>query len=962
MKYKTPLFPILLLTILFPFGKTAAHWNNFILNFNKDSYKGASQIWQISVYGEGNWMYFASKNGLLQFDGSEWNTFTLNNELEMRSVYCSTRQGRVYFGGIHEFGYLEPDIRGKMVYTCLSDSLDEKDRFSGNIWNIFETDNIFYFQADGKVIKLLKDNYTVIEFGEKIDCSALIDNTLYVGTPAGVYVLVGNTFFPIQDDGKLKKERIRGFIPYKKGLLIATAYNGLFYYDGYQASPFITGVEHFLSENEVFTISSSDKKISIGTVHKGIVLLDKETLEAKYFNENNGLQNNTVLSLCFDPKGNLWAGLNNGLDYICLNSPFTSLYAYPNSLGTGYCSALSEGKFYFGTNRGLYYTDYPVKLKDEPLNAKSVPHTSGQVWNLRKIGNDLFCMHDRGLFIISGGTAKKIGDIGGVWDCKPLYPGSSKMLLGTYSGFYLLEKRSGEWKIIKHIEGSQDSVENFEIEDGHIIWLQSNRQGMDRVELDTLDFTISSIRNYGISKGLPNIKHSYVNNLDGVIYFTTKAGIYQYDKSTDSLVYNQEINEMLQTEYPFQRIFKQNGNIIAVNEQQLAIIGRKDGKPSNIVYSLKQYAQEPLKQFKDLLILDDTLIVIPNESGFTLLDTGNEQVNDSNTGIHIKYMYVTSPRDSLVYSSNFTKEKHIPELSYAHRNVKLEYGVFSFTENRDILFRHRLKDADDWSELSPSHVKEYSKLAEGTYTFQVEAVFPDETVYEDEFTFTILPPWYRTSTAYVCYAVLFILLMWLVYKWDDSRLVKKKRMAVLEKEKEMQIIEQQYQEESARKEKQIMELEKEKLENKLQHKSQEMANLMINFMRKNEILTEIKQELYKVIAKMSGEQYSTLKKMLLIINSKIDSNIQSDDTLKRVEEEFDLVHNNFIKKLTEKYPDLSLNEKMMCTYLKMNLSTKEIAPLLNLSTRGVETLRYRLRKKFCLERDESLTAYLHQIS
>ena len=80
--------------------------------------------------------------------------------------------------------------------------------------------------------------------------------------------------------------------------------------------------------------------------------------------------------------------------------------------------------------------------------------------------------------------------------------------------------------------------------------------------------------------------------------------------------------------------------------------------------------------------------------------------------------------------------------------------------------------------------------------------------------------------------------------------------------------------------------------------------------------------------------------------------------LKRVEEEFDLVHNDFIKKLRESYPDLTNNEILMCAYLKLNLSTKEIAPLLNISVRGVETMRYRIRKKFNLEREENLNDFL----
>ena len=171
----------------------------------------------------------------------------------------------------------------------------------------------------------------------------------------------------------------------------------------------------------------------------------------------------------------------------------------------------------------------------------------------------------------------------------------------------------------------------------------------------------------------------------------------------------------------------------------------------------------------------------------------------------------------------------------------------------------------------------------------------------------------------------------------------------------------EFEEDKKEKEQQIMQLEKDNLEHELQHKSQEMANLMINFVRKNEILTEIRTDLSKVMSTLRGDNTKESKQLLLLVRNKIESNIQGDEVLKRIEDQFDLVHNNFMKTLREKHPDLSSNERMMCAYLKMNLSTKEIAPLLNISVRGVETIRYRLRKKFNLEREESLTDYINRI-
>ena len=199
-----------------------------------------------------------------------------------------------------------------------------------------------------------------------------------------------------------------------------------------------------------------------------------------------------------------------------------------------------------------------------------------------------------------------------------------------------------------------------------------------------------------------------------------------------------------------------------------------------------------------------------------------------------------------------------------------------------------------WSDYTSIRTKEYSNLSEGEYVFEVKAVYPDGTSASDEISFRILPPWYRSVTAYIIYFILILVALWYVYRWDDMRVKRKKMQAVFEKDNKMKEMAKEYQAEKSRQEKQIMELEKEKLEFDLKHKSQEMVNLMINFVRKNEMLTEIKSEILKVASSLKGESGREGKQQLLVLNNKIEANIQSDEVLKRIEDQFDLIHNNFM--------------------------------------------------------------------
>ena len=97
------------------------------------------------------------------------------------------------------------------------------------------------------------------------------------------------------------------------------------------------------------------------------------------------------------------------------------------------------------------------------------------------------------------------------------------------------------------------------------------------------------------------------------------------------------------------------------------------------------------------------------------------------------------------------------------------------------------------------------------------------------------------------------------------------------------------------------------------------------------------------------------------IRQDIRENIGHDNDWQKFEHNFDIVYDDFLKVLSQRFPNLTVSDKKMCAYLKMDLSSKDIAPLLNMTVRSVEMTRYRLRKKLGLSREESLTDFLQKI-
>ncbi len=135
----------------------------------------------------------------------------------------------------------------------------------------------------------------------------------------------------------------------------------------------------------------------------------------------------------------------------------------------------------------------------------------------------------------------------------------------------------------------------------------------------------------------------------------------------------------------------------------------------------------------------------------------------------------------------------------------------------------------------------------------------------------------------------------------------------------------------------------EAFENEIKLKSKQLANTAMALVKKNEILGFIKRELMINKGKFDN-QYAFTR----IINQ-INNGLAHEDEWKLFEYNFNQVHKEFFDELRNKYPTLNLKDLKLCAYIKMDLSTKEIAPLLNISIRGVESHRFRLRKKLQLD-------------
>lgn len=153
-------------------------------------------------------------------------------------------------------------------------------------------------------------------------------------------------------------------------------------------------------------------------------------------------------------------------------------------------------------------------------------------------------------------------------------------------------------------------------------------------------------------------------------------------------------------------------------------------------------------------------------------------------------------------------------------------------------------------------------------------------------------------------------------------------------------------------EKEIIKLKNEKLRAEIDHKSSQLASNTMAIMRKNNLLSTIKNELQFQKEKLNNsfpdKSYNKLMKL-------IEAGVEDEHEWEIFEQLYNEAHGNFFKRLKDTYPQLTPSDLRLCAYLRMNLSSKEIAPLLNISVRGVEERRYRLRKRLDISTETNLT-------
>lgn len=937
----------------------------FIRNFPKREYRAGTQNWGIGQDKRG-FIYFANNEGLLMYDGNQWILHKMPNASIVRSLFVD-KKGDIYVGAYNELGKMVSLPNGQMVFKSLKKCIPEKYRNFDDIWSVFSFENKIIFQSYDCAFVCSNDtSVSIIEAPVRFHHAFKAnDRVFFNDLEAGLFEYDGRRLRLLEGCERIKSKQIWSILPYfdTDKLLIGTLNEGMFIYDGKRLEQWEVPVNDFLKTNQVFSATTiKDRYYVIGTIQNGVVIADKEGNIVQHFYKKNGLQNNTILNVFTDRSDNMWLALDNGIDYVNINSQITFLQNV-DGIGAGYVALYKYGKLYLGTNQGLFVTDWMGS--GQIGNFRMVEGTIGQVWSLEDIDNELICGHNNGTFLIEGEKATFLDHTPGGW--KYLQPRKHPgfLLGGTYNGLTLFKKEGGHWRFLKHIKGFSESFRIFEEDENGDIWMAHGFKGIYRISLNNeLDSVISS-RFYSVKDGLPTNYNLNVYKIKSKIIFTSKQGIYNYNVQGDNFEKDPFFNTLLNpvTDISYLKEDKR-GNIWYVawlnSMNRAGAFIREDRRYQHVSAPFAILSGKFISGFESIYEYDDQNYLIGIEDGFAHYSPGDETAYNPEFSTYITKAIALGPDSTFYYGKNYSSRNNENRLPFAFpfkgNAFRFNYSSPTYDNQGNIEYSHKLTGfSETWSEWSTSYSNDYTNLPEGDYVFMVKArnQLNDESL-TDQVEFIVLPPWYRTSLAYLIYMILFLIAGLGIARLIYLRMEVSKRKDRLKNLQAFRQKEQEYMRNALIDEKKIINLQNEKLKVEMIHRDKELANQTMDLIRKNKFLVNIKDELQKL--KRPG--YDSLNDKISNLITKIDKDIDHNKQWEVFESAFDDVHEDFLNRLKAAYPNLTPKELRLCAYLRLNISSKEIAPLMNISVRGVEICRYRVRKKLDIERDTNMTSFI----
>ena len=563
---------------------------------------------------------------------------------------------------------------------------------------------------------------------------------------------------------QFNENEVVGLIDFSDRNIVITDQHGVFENIDSNSNYFIDS--SFLNQIFYRSISIDDTYLSLGTFGDGVLLYDKNFELVYRIDQNSGLLDGVIQCQFVDKDGNLWIGTNNGISKVLINSPI-SLYSLKDHKISTVESIVKFNEFLFiATFNGVYFADINniqeglKKINDITVDCYGflVYYASNNKKYLLVAGVDaVYCVDENF-------KVKIIAPNCGPYSLQLQYGNPNKIIVCNYDGLSSIDWDGSKFINNGYIDNFNEDIYNFEFDDDGSLYLGSKKNGLFKTSFHLFNDKNVPIENISEKIGIEE-GHAILEKINGSIFVGTSNGLFE-NKSNNWVKSNIFASNDYQ-DYGIHRIQQSdNGDVWMVLYEPNNIyhfeIGyaRKDELENEYVW----YSDE-FKNYSSEIIHS----IYTNDSNFVWLggiehifrykrNKGLEANHDFNTLLRrVKLGDLTLFNGYYKYfedSSNELNANVQPiTLNFSNNRIEFKFSATSFINESKTQFSYLLEGQDiDWSSWTNVSSTDYTNLSAGSYVFKVKS---RNYLLEDgrmsSFSFTILPPWYKTIWAFFLY-------------------------------------------------------------------------------------------------------------------------------------------------------------------------------------------------------------------
>lgn len=913
--------------------------NPNILSIPAYEYKAGKKNWGFAFDSKGN-IYVANNDGMLVYDGLQW--VFINSGSIIRSVAVD-KDDCIYTGGYKQFGFWKKDERGILCYESLSESVLKDMDPDEEIWRIIVRKEGIYFQSFAHIYFYDNKRVTTLpSVGFILLLQDAADHLLIEGF-GQIYEVNKTSIRPVFNT---PVELIHAILPSEDGLLLCSSKKGIWKSVNGNVTPWNKELNEKLNDVDInCALVLPNGHYMIGTLSKGIFELTKDGDIVRHYNIQSGLQSNTVLSMMLDRNQNVWVGTDNGISKLEYDNRLHFVRDKDGELGAVHATGFSDNFLYIGTNKGLFYVDYSrLSLQNVLDYIEPVPGAQGVVWTLSEIHSRLYMGHHKGLFLVENNKLVPLYTNNGVQSVKEFTHDKKNYLLASSYNRLLLFKeneQTNKFELLSELKGNINVATSIELDHQGNIWLGHEYKGYSCYRLDK---GMTELTHIPVKQSEDfRLDNSFVkvSALNGRVVLLSGGKAYTYDDLNQQIVPFDLLNkehklvaspQLIQNvdNFKYWLIGKGEWALLDVRNNELKVLDRLRFNDPSI---------ETVDGYETIFALNDSVSIINLMNGFLVYHS--KRIHDIS--------YLSSPL-SLSFIEAYTSEGIHDTLSLSNDKVcvlnpsqnNLRFRVSGCAlQNMQNSYQYKLEGMDrEWSEIKNDGEIQFDRLPFGKYTLLVRSVNRSGAYSDDasdiSYRFEILPPWYFRwyfIGVYIISILTIILTVRKIYAIKHQKQLARQS----ELEEQMRIIQ-----------------EKQELESVLNEKNSKLVEITSTTIKKNELLHNVKEEIEAFVSKNPS---TTISNRLSRISKTINSPALVKDDWSMFVMQFEASHPTFFRDIKLQYPGLTPSELKLAACLKLNLTTKDIASLLNISVRGVEVSRYRLRKKINLSSSDNLNEF-----